>query len=125
MARVALPPWPDLILFMMSVLVISAFVLTAAGHFPREFRSPAVATRTGTLILWISVIVVAAFVGLTLAFTWWALPWYAAVIGGGLMVLIAPYLLHPLPDQFVNGRSALLVLAGVALLLGGCIYWTL
>ena len=34
------------------------------------------------------------------------------------MVLIAPLLLQPLPDSFVNGRRALLMFTGLALGLG-------
>ena len=41
--------------------------------------------------------------------------WYAAVIGGGLMVLIAPFVLQPFGDKFVNGRVAPLLLSALAL----------
>jgi hypothetical protein len=42
-------------------------------------------------------------------------PLHAAVIGGGLMVLIAPLLLQPLPDSFVDGAGGLLMFAGLGL----------
>ena len=47
-------------------------------------------------------------------FAWQRLPLYAAVIGGGAMVLFAPLLLQPFPDSFVNGRQGLLIFAGLA-----------
>ena len=46
------------------------------------------------------------------------MPLPAAVIGGGAMVLIAPMLLQPLPDSFVNGRRGLVTFTGVAIALG-------
>ena len=52
-----------------------------------------------------------AVVSLFLA--WIALPWYAAVIVGGGVLLMAPLVLQLFPDSFVDGRSGLLVFAGV------------
>ena len=36
----ALPPLPELALFMALVLVLSLYGLTVSGHFPEEHRSP-------------------------------------------------------------------------------------
>jgi hypothetical protein len=68
---------------------------------------------------------VAAAVGVgTVVYAWHVLPWYFAIIGAGLMILIAPYVLHPLPNRIINGRSALIVLAAIALLVGGGMWFT-
>jgi len=48
---------------------------------------------------------------------WRYVPWYAAVIGGGGAILIAPLALQPLPDHFVDGASALIVFSGASLVL--------
>lgn len=107
--------WPELPLFMALVLVVGLFVVVAAEHFPKEFRSPDLATMGGTVLLWstIALIVVSSAIAVYVVFV--AIPWYSAVIGGGLMALVAPLLVQPLPDALINGRSALLLLAAIAL----------
>jgi hypothetical protein len=122
--QVELPPWPQFALFMAAVLVVSAFVITAAGQFPREHRKPALASPEGTIILWLTIAVMSAAGIAAMAFAWAVLPWYAVVIGAGLMILIAPYLLHPLPDWFINGRSSLVVLCALAIVLVISMWWT-
>ena len=48
----ALPPLPELTLFMGLVLVLSLFGLTVSGHFPQEHRAASLRTGTGMLVLW-------------------------------------------------------------------------
>jgi hypothetical protein len=110
----ALPPLPELALFMALVLVLSLYGLTVSGHFPHEHRHPALQVGVGPLLLWGTMALCAALTLAALAFAWQRLPLYAAVIGGGTMVLFAPLLLQPLPDSFVNGRQGLLAFAGLA-----------
>ena len=117
--QVELPSWPELALFTAAVLVIAAFVITVAGQFPSEHRKPGFASPVGAAILWLAIAAVGASGLATIAFAWAALPWYAAVLGAGLMILIAPYILHPLPDWFLNGRTGLVVLAALAVALVG------
>ena len=113
--RLPLPSLPELALFMALVLVVSVFVLAVSGHFPKAFRAEALKGALGQLILWSTTIVIAGsgLLGLVLAFQ--SVPWYAAVIGGGLMILVTPFILQPFPDSFVNGRGALLLPAAIAL----------
>lgn len=113
-----LPPWPELILFMILVLVICTFIMAASGHFPSEGRTARLATPVGTAILWCTIVLVAISVILAIIFAYMTIPWYAAVIGGGLMMLIAPFTLQPFSDRFVDGPSVLILLAVVALLIG-------
>lgn len=113
-----LPPLLDLSVFMALILVLSLFGLTVSGHFPAEFRAPALKTVLGKGVLWASIAMAAVAMIAALAFAWQRLPLYAAVLGGGGMLLIAPMLLQPLPDSFVNGRRGLLVFALVACALG-------
>lgn len=110
----ALPPLPELVVFAALVLVLSLYGLAVAGHFPVEHRAPVFRAGSGAAILWgtIALAVVALLAMLHLA--WMRLPLYAAVIGGGAMLLAAPLVLQPFPDSFVNGRRGLLILAGLA-----------
>ncbi|KAB2916738.1 MAG: hypothetical protein F9K29_10880 [Hyphomicrobiaceae bacterium] len=110
-----LPPPAELAVFMGQVLVLSMYGLTVSGHFPREFRAPSLTSALGIAVLWSTLAVAACLTVFALAFAWRRVPTYAAVIGGGGMVLIAPLLLQPLPDSFVNGRRGLLVFTALGL----------
>ena len=117
----ALPPLPELSLFMALVLVLSLYWLTASGHFPEEHRAASLKTAGGQALLWGTMLIAALLTLAALGFAWVRLPISAAVIGGGLMVLVAPLLLQPLPDSFVDGRRGLVlfVALGTALALLG------
>jgi hypothetical protein len=110
----ALPPLPELALFMALVLVLSLYGLTVSGHFPEEHRDVSLRAGLGPLLLWSTIALCALLTLAALVFAWQTLPLYAAVIGGGGMVLFAPLLLQPFPDSFVNGRQGLLTFAGLA-----------
>lgn len=109
-----LPPWPELATFMALILIVFTYVMAASGHFPSEGRTARIATTTGTTILWGTIILVALTGIFALFFAYLTIPWYAAVIGGGLMMLIAPFTLQPFPDRFVDGPSVLIALALMA-----------
>ena len=119
----ALPPLPELAVFMALVLVLSLYGLTVSGHFPEEHRAASLRTGGGPgCCCGARIALCAALAVSALAFAWQRVPLPAAVIGGGAMVLIAPLLLQPLPDSFVNGRRGLLTLhwprRGLALMAG-------
>ena len=109
-----LPPWPELALFMALVLVVFVFIVAVAGHFPADYRAEALKGAFGAAVLWGCIAVAALSVLLALVFAYQLIPWYAAVIGGGLMILAAPYVLQTFPDSIVNGRASLLTLAAAA-----------
>lgn len=104
-------------LFMALLMALSLHGLAASGQFPREHRSPALGAGLGASILFASIAVAIAslLVGLTLA--WRLIPWYAAIIGGGAVVLAAPLVLQSLPDRFVDGPGALIAFAGTGVAL--------
>ena len=54
---------------------------------------------------------------------WRLIPWYAAVIGGGLAILAAPLGLQQFSDRFVNGRAALLSFAATGGVLALLLLW--
>ncbi len=114
----ALPPLPELAVFMALVLVLSLYGLTVSGHFPEEHRAASLRTASGQVLLWGTLALCAALAVSALAFAWQRVPIHAAVIGGGAMVLIAPLLLQPLPDSFVNSRRALVLFTALGIGLG-------
>ncbi len=110
-----LPPLADLAVFMGLVLVLSLYGLTVSGHFPAEHRAEALRSGIGALLLWGTLALSLALIAIAVLFAAWRLPVYASVIGGGAMLLIAPLLLQPFPDTFVNGRSGLVAFATLGL----------
>lgn len=112
-----------LMLFMMLVLTLSLHGLAAAGHFPRERRMPALRSFAGTLILFGSLMIAAVCLAAGLIAAWVRIPWYAAVIGGGAVVLMAPLVLQIFPERFVDSRGALIGFACAAALLASIIWF--
>jgi hypothetical protein len=103
--------WIALGLLVACVLLAVLYSLAVSGHFPAHLRSPSLQRGWGALLLWGTMAATALAAGAAGLFSWSALPWPATVIGGGAAVLFAPLLLQALPDSFVNGRRALLVLS--------------
>lgn len=108
---------PPLVLFTALILVLSLHGLAASGHFPREYRTAALASGHGTVVLYGSMMLAGLSLLAGLAAAWRVIPWYAAVIGAGGAILIAPLILQKFPDRFVDGRAALLGFAATAVLL--------
>ncbi len=107
--------WLELALFMVTIALAALYGLAISGHFPAEFRADDLKTRSGVLVMWMTLAVVGVSTLLALGIAIRILPWFAIVIGGGGMLLMAPLILRPFPDRFVNGRSALVAFAGGAL----------
>jgi hypothetical protein len=107
----SLKPLLPIVLFFVLALLAALQGLSASGHFPlprlsKSSSGPAPIVLFGTIAL-----TLAAFAAGTAA-TLYLVPWYAAVIGGGLAVLAAPPILQLFPDRFVDNRGALLGFAG-------------
>ena len=114
--------WLPLLLFMALLLAGALQLLAASGHFPAEHRGAGLRTPSGGAILFgTSILVLLALAAGTVA-TWKLVSWYAAVIGGGLAILMAPLALQPFPDSFVNGRASLIAFAGVAVALAAVLF---
>jgi hypothetical protein len=100
------------LLFTALILAAALQGLSASGHFPRTAKGaasvPGPIVLFGSLALAIVGFVAGAAAALRLA------PWYAAVIGGGLAVLVAPLVLQVFPDRFVDGRGALIAFGGAS-----------
>jgi hypothetical protein len=112
-----------LIIFAALMLLTSLQALSASGHFPKASRLPALAQSSGPLVLWTSIIVTAGSVVAGIAAAWMLVPWYAAVIGGGAAILLAPLALQVFPDRVVDGKIALIGLATAAAVLAALLCW--
>lgn len=95
-------------LMVLLLLTASLFGLSALGHFPRATRQDALLRGVGPIVLWgsIGVVSMSSTAGIIAALS--LVPWYAAIIGGGCAILIAPLTLQFFSDRFVDGPSALL-----------------
>lgn len=109
--------WPALAVFIALVLSVSLYGLSVSGHFPSEHRGETLRTATGAAVLWLTMLVCAAASIYAVAFAGRTLSWYVAVLGAGGALLVAPLLLQPLPDSFVNGRRGLVTFASAAAVL--------
>jgi hypothetical protein len=112
-----------LVLLTALLLVLSLHTLAASGQFPREHRAPALASGLGAIVLYGTIAVAMASLVAALLAAWRLVPWYAAVIGGGLAILAAPLVLQQFPDRFVDGRASLLSFAAAAALLALLLLW--
>jgi hypothetical protein len=112
-----------LLLFILLVFLLGLYALAASGHFPREHRAPTLASRSGLIVLHGSVVIAILSLAAGLGSAWRLIPWYAAVIGGGLAILAAPLGLQQFSDRFVNGRAALLSFATAGGVLAVLLLW--
>ena len=124
MIAVLVTDWPAFAVFIALVLSVSLYALTASGHFPSEHRGETLRSGSGTAVLWLTMLVCAVSMVYAVGFASRTLPWYMAVIGGGGALLVAPLLLQPLPDTFVNGRRGLVAFA-LATSVAACLAWWL
>jgi hypothetical protein len=112
-----------LLLLTALLLVFSLHTLAASGQFPREHRTPALASGLGGIVLYGTIAVAITSLVVALLAAWRLIPWYAAVIGGGLAILAAPLVLQQFPDRFVDGRASLLSFAAAGALLALLLVW--
>jgi hypothetical protein len=104
------------------MLAASLQGLAASGHFPRQ-PGAAWISGFGRSILFGSITLGIAGLAGGIPAALWVIPWYAAVIGGGLSVLAAPLVLQLFPDRFVDGRGSLLVFATLSAVLALWLVW--
>src|SRR3954454_24439080 len=86
-----------LILFTALLLVLSLHTLAASGQFPREHRAPALASGIGGFVLYGTIAVAITSLVIALLAAWRLIPWYAAIIGGGLPLPLGPPRLQQVP----------------------------
>lgn len=107
-----------IVIFAAGVLLVCALGLTAASMFPAEHRPPALSTLSGTLGLYLAIAVGAALAVQVVWFGAVALPWYFAVIAGGVVLLFAPALHQVLPGPLRDGAAGILAFGGASVILG-------
>jgi hypothetical protein len=69
-----------LLLLSALLLVFALHTLAASGQFPREHRTPALATALGVIVLYGTIAVTMASLVVALLAAWRRIPWYAAVL---------------------------------------------
>jgi hypothetical protein len=106
-----------LVLFTLLLLMLSLHGLSASGQFPREHRAAALSSPLGAVILHGTILIALTSLIAGLWVAWRLIPWYAAVIAGGLAILAAPLVLQEFSDSFVDGRGSLLSFAGASVAL--------
>jgi len=106
-----------LALFTALFFIASLFVLAALGHFPRAARNDAMKQGFGPALLWTTIVIVA------LTAAWRFIPWFAALIAGGIAILIAPLALQYISDAFVDGRRGIAIFAAIDLVLALVLLW--
>jgi hypothetical protein len=112
---------PPLFLVTLLLFVASLYGLSAVGHFPRVARQEALLSGIGPFVLWGTMVVVGLAVVVALLAAWWLIPWYAAIIGGGIAILVAPLGLQYFSDAFVDGPRALLYFAAAAAIIAAAL----
>jgi hypothetical protein len=106
-----------LVLLTTLLLAFALHALAASGQFPREHRTPALTSGLGAIVLYGTIAVTMTSLMAALWAAWRLVPWYAAIIGGGLAILAAPLALQRFSDRFVDGRASLLSFSAAAALL--------
>ena len=101
-------------LMMALLLAFLLQALAASGHFPKEHRAPALTSITGAIVLYGSTAISALSLVIGILAAWRSIPWYAGVIGGGLVILAAPLLLRLMSDAIVNSRALLVALGATS-----------
>jgi hypothetical protein len=106
-----LAQWGVLVVFAMLVMAAALYGLTASGHFPAEHRAETLRSASGAALLWGTMALSGMTALVALFIAWIALPWFAAVIAGGGVLIMAPLVLQLFPDSFVDGRAGLVTFA--------------
>jgi hypothetical protein len=105
----------ELLAFMALFLAVSMYALAASGHFPREHRGKKFKTPLGNIILFGTIVLSLLCAATGVYFVQESVPWYAAIIGGGAVVLAAPLVLQLFSDRFVDGRGSLIAFSSAAI----------
>lgn len=116
--------WPDLgpaLLFAVAVLTSMIGAVVVSGHFPRQARQSGTASDLAVVAL--SVTTLAAAIGAVLL-AFGSLPWYAAVILGGLAVVSGPLLEQRLPVRLRATSAGVAALSVLELAIAAiCLSW--
>jgi hypothetical protein len=110
-------------LFTAILFLVSIQGLAASGHFPRSHRKQVFLSGVGAFILYGSTLIACISLVAAVFVAWQLIPWYAAIICGGLAILAAPLGLQLFSDQFVDGRLSLVMFAGACGFLAILLIW--
>lgn len=115
-------PWGGVVLYMLAIELLALYGLSVSGQFPAERRKDALTAGGGPFVLWTTLVLAAATAVLAVTIAAISLPWFASIIGGGAMLLIAPLALRPFPDRIVDGRASLVLFTAAGALATAAFY---
>jgi len=104
------PNLTSLIVFAVAWASFCFGVFMIAGMLPIEAALPNVRSRTGVLLLFLDIVLLAAILLQAGLLAHRDLRWTSVVIAGGLVFLSAPFLVQGLPVSIKDGRTGLLFL---------------
>lgn len=115
--QVAMPDWTALVLFASALLCVTLYCLAVATHFPAAHRIGALAGPWGGWIIRVTIVTAGVAASIAVIAALRHLPGYATVLAGCAAILVAPLLLKPLPDTFIDGAGGLITFSAAGLLL--------
>lgn len=108
-----------LIVFSLTWMAFCFGAFVIAGMLPLSTAAPEIRTGPSLFLLGANVFLLICLLGITAIIGYRDLRWTSIVIAGGLIFLLAPFLVQDLPERIKNGQTGLVVvlattLAGVA-----------
>lgn len=100
-----------------AALAACAGAVLTSGYFPAEARPPALRRSFAAPLIAAGVATTVVLFAAALL-TALRLPWAVAVVAGGAAILLAPFLIQPLPERWRDSRlgAGLFTLLGLAIL---------
>lgn len=99
-----------LVLFALTWAVFCVGAIQVAGMLPLSAAPEAVRTPDGVALVIANVLLLAAVLILTCAYGYNELRWTSSIVVGGMIFLLAPFLIQDLPENLKNGKAGLLIL---------------
>jgi hypothetical protein len=110
------PNWISLLWFAAFATICTVAFLVVAGMFPLGSRPDSARSSAATLLVASNALLLAALLTGTGLYGYAELRWSTLIVVAGLVVLFAPGLFEVWPSSLRDGRTGLVLLAGVQML---------
>jgi hypothetical protein len=110
------PNWISLLWFAAFATICTVAFLVVAGMFPLGSRPDSARSSAATLLVASNALLLAALLTGTALYGYAELRWSTLIVVAGLVVLFAPGLFEVWPSSLRDGRTGLVLLAGVQML---------
>jgi hypothetical protein len=111
-----------LITFSAAWWVCCAGIIHLAGMLPLSEAPSAVRSPGGSILIFLDAALLFGLIVLTLVFSHRELRWSSAVVVGGAIFLLSPFMTQDLPEAVKNGKAGLLLLFLLLLLALGLLF---